>query len=249
MNRLRSTTAAIIALVICIAVLLAALIVNGIRIENVRARLEAITTELIEATTVEEVEEVPEDSPPPRRRTYYFQWPILPADFDRFTSPIGERDDPLAESVGGDNVKDHTGLDIATVWRARTRPVAPGIVEIHWPPEGRPVPGRPGVVFSGDPLRGAWIQILHDNGWRSRYLHLAWTNPETVHEGERVEIDDVIGRVGDTGQTTGAHLHLELINPAGEHVNPLVHLEAPNGKDYFPAEGTGEPTATIAPNG
>ncbi len=160
--------------------------------------------------------------------TVRFLFPIHPEDFDHFTSPFGDRDDPLSESVGGENVKDHGGVDAVpfeTVWNARVRPAAPGIVSIHWPPKGRPVPGHPGWTFKGDPERGAWIEILHDDGWRSRYLHLSWTNPETVHEGWRVDPEDTIGRVGGSGRTTGSHLHVELINPDGKRVNPLLHFQ------------------------
>ena len=157
-----------------------------------------------------------------------FLFPIHREDFSHFTSAFGIISDPFAPSIGGEQSKDHGGVDavpLDTVWNARVRPAAPGFVMIHWPPKGRPVPGHPGWTFKGDPERGAWIEILHDNGWRTRYLHLSWTNPNTVRENRRVDTDDTIGRVGGSGRTTGSHLHFELIDPDGKRVNPLLHLQ------------------------
>ncbi len=93
--------------------------------------------------------------------------PIHPEDFSYFSSAFGERDDPLTPGAGGENVKDHGGVDMVpfdVVWNARVRPVAAGFVTVHWPPKGRPVPGHPGWTYNGDPERGAWIEILHHNG-------------------------------------------------------------------------------------
>ncbi len=185
----------------------------------------------------DELERVPEAEPPetgeveiPRPAQLMVLFPIHWEDFRRFSSAFGERDDPLSPSAGGENVEDHGGLDVVpldTVWNARVRPAAPGEVTIHWPPKGRPVPGYPDLTFTGDDKRGAWIEILHDTGWRSRYLHLSWTNPDVVHEGARVGVEDVIGRVGGSGLTTGSHLHFELINPLGKRVNPLLYFKQP----------------------
>ncbi len=171
-------------------------------------------------------EEAPEVAllPEPTPR---FLFPIHAEDFDHFTSPFGDRDDPLSPSVGGERTNDHSGIDavpLETVWDARVRPAAPGVVVIHWPPKGRPVPEHPGWTFKGDPERGAWIEILHDNGWKTQYLHLSWTNPDVVHEGWRVDTNDTIGRVGGSGRTTGSHLHFALIDPDGKRVNPLLHI-------------------------
>ncbi len=184
----------------------------------------------------EQIEEQPSEPPEtgeveiPRPAQLMVLFPIHWEDFRRFSSAFGERDDPLSPSAGGENVEDHGGLDVVpldTVWNARVRPAAPGEVTIHWPPKGRPVPGYPDLTFTGDDKRGAWIEILHDTGWRSRYLHLSWTNPDVVHEGARVGVEDVIGRVGGSGLTTGSHLHFELINPLGKRVNPLLYFKQP----------------------
>ncbi|MDN6180045.1 MAG: peptidoglycan DD-metalloendopeptidase family protein [Halomonas subglaciescola] len=57
---------------------------------------------------------------------------------------------------------------------------------------------------------GRYVVIRHDNGYRTRYLHLS---KALVHKGERVEMGDKIALSGNTGRSTGPHLHYEV------HVN------------------------------
>jgi endonuclease/exonuclease/phosphatase family metal-dependent hydrolase len=54
---------------------------------------------------------------------------------------------------------------------------------------------------------GNLIQITHGDGVQTWYAHLSAT---TVWAGDQVDAGTVIGTVGDTGNTTGAHLHLEV---------------------------------------
>mgnify|MGYP000854052963 CR=1 FL=1 len=89
---------------------------------------------------------------------------------------------------------------------------------------------------TGDPIRAAgdgkvieagWsggygklIAIKHSGGIVTRYAHCSTLN---VKPGERVARGEVIGRVGNTGHSTGSHLHFEvLIN--GKTVNPTKYL-------------------------
>lgn len=57
---------------------------------------------------------------------------------------------------------------------------------------------------------GRYVVIRHDNGYRTRYLHLSQA---LVNKGERVEMGDRIALSGNTGRSTGPHLHYEV------HVN------------------------------
>lgn len=52
---------------------------------------------------------------------------------------------------------------------------------------------------------GRWVFIRHDNGLSSIYAHLSVIS---ATEGQRVETGDVIGYSGNTGYSTGPHLHL-----------------------------------------
>ena len=59
------------------------------------------------------------------------------------------------------------------------------------------------------------------------YMHMR--KPASVREGQRVAAGQVIGRVGDTGNTTGCHLHFEMWGGAGWYeggspVNPKPYL-------------------------
>lgn len=74
-----------------------------------------------------------------------------------------------------------------------------------------------------DPLyfEGKAIVIDHGQGIASIYMHL---NEVLVDEGDFVEIDDVIGRTGNTGLSTGPHLHLDM--RIGENrVDPVGVIE------------------------
>ena len=75
-------------------------------------------------------------------------------------------------------------------------------------------------VATWDPSYGNWIEIDHGGGYRSRYAHL---NEIWVREGEWVQSNAYIGTVGNTGNSSGAHLHFEIIVD-GQAVNPLAWL-------------------------
>jgi len=67
---------------------------------------------------------------------------------------------------------------------------------------------------------GHFVVINHGNGMTTLYAHLS---ARLVREGQRVARGQLIGRVGSTGISTGAHLHFEVaIN--GSRVNPLRYL-------------------------
>jgi hypothetical protein len=62
------------------------------------------------------------------------------------------------------------------------------------------------VGNEGNTSYGRWIEIAHPGGWRTRYAHLS---SQLVHTGQSVRRGQSIGRVGNTGGSTGAHLHFE----------------------------------------
>lgn len=55
---------------------------------------------------------------------------------------------------------------------------------------------------------GKHVVIGHDDVYWTRYAHLSEV---LVEEGELVELGDTIGRVGNTGTSTNAHLHYEVL--------------------------------------
>jgi murein DD-endopeptidase MepM/ murein hydrolase activator NlpD len=71
---------------------------------------------------------------------------------------------------------------------------------------------------------GNMIMIDHGNGWQSLYAHLSAFN---VTCGQSVGQGDVIGAIGSTGNSTGSHLHFELMNTTLGKVDPKQFLPAP----------------------
>ncbi|MGY2461327.1 peptidoglycan DD-metalloendopeptidase family protein [Vreelandella sulfidaeris] len=78
-------------------------------------------------------------------------------------------------------------------------------------PIGTPVTAPAnGVVerVSNHHAAGRYIIVRHDNGYRTRYLHLS---RPLVKQGERVTMGERIALSGNTGRSTGPHLHYEVI--------------------------------------
>ena len=75
------------------------------------------------------------------------------------------------------------------------------------------------VVYSGwsEYGYGYLIVLDHGNGWQSAYAHLSAVS---VGCGQSVAQGNLIGAVGNTGNSTGAHLHFEMRNEIYGKVNP-----------------------------
>ncbi len=58
------------------------------------------------------------------------------------------------------------------------------------------------------PAAGRYIVIRHDNGYKTRYLHLS---KPLVSRGDRVTMGERIALSGNTGRSTGPHLHYEVL--------------------------------------
>jgi len=80
-----------------------------------------------------------------------------------------------------------------------------------------------GVVTGAAPNGGYgnWIEIEHEEKLSTRYGHLLSFAPGIV-PGVRVQKGDLIGFVGNTGRSTGPHLHFELWSN-GKPTNPITH--------------------------
>ena len=85
-------------------------------------------------------------------------------------------------------------------------------------------PSRSGTVaFTG--WKGGYgntVEVRHKDGSVARYGHLSKVE---VSKGETVQKSKtMLGKVGSTGLSTGAHLHFEIITPSGKSINPLAKI-------------------------
>lgn len=123
------------------------------------------------------------------------------------------------------------------------RPVRNTVISSHYGFRNSPVTGEPqfhgGVDFAAptgvpviaaregrvagigvDPLYGKYVLIEHDGGYETFYGHLHEIN---VRLNDQVSSGMMIGTVGNSGRSTGPHLHFE-IRQHGKHRDPLHHL-------------------------
>ncbi|HEX9525120.1 MAG TPA: M23 family metallopeptidase [Reyranella sp.] len=93
-------------------------------------------------------------------------------------------------------------------------------------PTGTPVYAAADGVVIGAALNGGygnWIRIDHQGKLSTVYGHLSSFAPG-IQEGARVSQGELIGFVGNTGRSTGAHLHFEILSN-GKAVDPLAYPE------------------------
>jgi murein DD-endopeptidase MepM/ murein hydrolase activator NlpD len=108
-------------------------------------------------------------------------------------------------------------------------------------------------------LAGQYVIVRHDDGWRSKYLHLDNDSPGTddgsaigyargIDMGMRVVAGTVIGFLGDSGnaENTVPHLHFELRQPNGLPINPYRALRrAPEVEALSALLGTSIPLESM----
>ena len=81
------------------------------------------------------------------------------------------------------------------------------------------------------------VRIMHDDGSHAVYAHLNW-NSIRVRPGDRVERGEYIADSGNTGFTTGPHLHFAVMINRGMRLESVpVTFEGPNYSEVVPATG------------
>ena len=86
-----------------------------------------------------------------------------------------------------------------------------------------------------DSYYGNYIVIEDSNGYCTKYAHM---DTLSVSAGQAVKHGDSIGTTGNTGSSTGSHLHIECLYN-GEYYNPLFYFEAGEGTLYGEANAPG----------
>jgi murein DD-endopeptidase MepM/ murein hydrolase activator NlpD len=165
---------------------------------------------------------------------YPVPWAVSANDHFYFTRPIAADNVnwPLAQYrygavlLGSTNV--HTGVDVDA-------------------PEGTPIlAAGPGTVVSADwglfteapgnenDPYGKAVVVRHDFGYQGQTLFTIYAHMSEIIAvaGQHVDTGDVIGLVGDTGATTGPHLHFEVrmgLNNFYRTYNPELWMSPPQG--------------------
>ena len=119
----------------------------------------------------------------------------------RWTSGFGGRNDPL-----GRGYRKHEGQDLAGDYGTPIYATADGV-----------------VIHAGwENGYGRLVKIQHAFGIETRYAHLSQIRVEV---GQRVSRGDRIGDMGNSGRSTGTHLHYE-VRIGGSAVNPVKFIKA-----------------------
>lgn len=124
-----------------------------------------------------------------------------PAPGRAVTSTFGVRRDPLLGTLAM-----HSGMDFRSSIGAPVRATGKGVV-IH-------------AGWNGG--YGRMVEIDHGGGWTTRFAHMSSIS---VGVGQRVDAGDLLGNSGNSGRSTGPHLHYE-VRKNGEAVNPLPFVKA-----------------------
>jgi len=119
--------------------------------------------------------------------------------YTEISSPFGKRRDPLNKHSAF-----HEGIDFKGDTGDKVRSTGDAIV-------------KKAEYRSG---YGNCIVLVHGNGYETMYAHLS---KRLVSRGDQVKRGQVIGLVGNTGRSTGSHLHYE-VRHWGKAINPLKYM-------------------------
>lgn len=124
-----------------------------------------------------------------------FYSPLKADDIIRISSDFGPAKSPFSKEI-----ENHTGIDLVSKIGKTVSASANGTVR----------------TSNKDDNKGNYIVIEHSDGYSTKYMHL---KDRSVVQGEKVKAGDRIGHVGNTGKSTGPHLHFEILKST-KAINP-----------------------------
>ncbi|MCP4218702.1 MAG: M23 family metallopeptidase [bacterium] len=133
-----------------------------------------------------------------------------PLPFMRVTSRYGNRRHPVLKFSAK-----HNGIDLGAPRGTKIRVTSSGVVKT--------------AAYSR--YMGKYIIVRHPNRYETHYYHLS-RRAKKIKRGTRVEQGQIIGYVGSTGLSTGAHLHYG-VRRSGRYMNPLL-LKSPSKNPVQP---------------
>lgn len=133
----------------------------------------------------------------PAKKKFQFDWPVWEARMTRGFLPHGTKR----------RKRPHKGIDLAA-------PRGTAVMASH---DGT-------IIYTGKGFKGygKMIMIESPDGWATLYGHL---DKIIVHEGAKIRQGEVIGALGNTGRSSGPHLHFEIRKLDGP-IDPLPYLPA-----------------------
>lgn len=140
-----------------------------------------------------------EEFTPSERRFFLVKYFINPVPGARISSSFGSRRNPF-----GTNITFHAGIDLVKDLGSPVAVIADGVVR----------------ETGFETLYGNYIIVDHYDGWRSFYAHLRSIRTRT---GATVSQGQAIATLGNSGKTTGTHLHLEIYQN-GEAKDPAKFI-------------------------
>lgn len=125
---------------------------------------------------------------------------VCPINYTKITSYFGQRDDPFSHKLSN-----HSGLDMAASVGSEVYAAWDGTIQ----------------ACTYDDIGGYYIVIEHEQQICTYYGHLSQI---LVEVGQSIHAGDCIGLSGNTGKTTGPHLHFEIAQN-GIPVDPILYLD------------------------
>lgn len=170
---------------------------NSELIKNTTERLDVLIKQtVVQSRSLDEIEKLASNRAELIKAIPSIQ-PIKNEDLRRIASGFGKRRDPFTKLW-----RQHNGIDFTAKKGTPVYATGDGIIK------------RADNRSSG---YGKHIRIDHGHGYVSLYAHL---NGYNVRRGQRVKRGEIIGFVGNTGRSAGAHLHYEIFKDK-KHIDPI----------------------------
>ena len=134
-----------------------------------------------------------------RYLTTLLKMPLGPPINTRISSRFGKRTDPLNGKKAF-----HAGVDFRGKIGDKVKATGNGVVKKSTHNKGS----------------GNYVILSHSNGYETKFAHLS---KRLVKKGEKITRGQIIGLLGNTGRSTGSHLHYE-IRRYGKPINPMKYL-------------------------
>jgi len=145
---------------------------------------------------------------------------VAPRGSVAFQAPVEGR---VTSGFGADRATDsHGGVDIAVPVGTPVKVAAPGVV----------------VGVGEDAESGKYVRVRHADGTITSYAHLSGFD---VQRGQTLEAGAVLGKSGNTGRSTGPHLHFKMRDASGRPVDPTKFY----GKEIALAGGAAQEEAPV----